>query len=136
MRDGALIQIGTPTDFYRKPADLETARFFSEINEIPANSDGKTVTSLFGVHQISTQISGDVTLCIRPTQVRLCSDAHEGVPGRVLAHEFSGDREMLEIKIDGLDIHLRAEVGIGSRPDSEDVRVVIDDRDALIFPSR
>ncbi len=35
LRSGRIAQIGTPSDLYRAPADLDTARFFSDVNEVP-----------------------------------------------------------------------------------------------------
>jgi iron(III) transport system ATP-binding protein len=40
MREGRIAQIGTPRDLYQAPADLDTARFFSDVNEVPGIVQG------------------------------------------------------------------------------------------------
>ena len=45
MRAGRLVQQGEPRTLYREPADLFAARFFCELNEVPATvRDGVAVT--------------------------------------------------------------------------------------------
>ena len=50
MMDGALLQVGTPSEIYARPVDLRVARFIGShpINVFEARADSKGVPSLFG----------------------------------------------------------------------------------------
>ena len=59
MRDGHILQVGTPTDLYENPADIFTARFIGSpsMNLVPGRRNGKGVELAAG---------GDTLVGVRP----------------------------------------------------------------------
>ena len=134
MRKGKLVQVGTAFDLYHAPVDLETARFFSELNEMPGIvSRGKVVTPVGTFDSQGFVSDEEVTVCIRPQGISV-TDAGEGTIGRVVRRRFLGEVEMLDIAVDGLDFPLRARNRrISGMADGQDVGVIVDPSAVLMF---
>lgn len=143
MRAGRLVQAGTAEDLYRRPAELFVARLFSEINEVPAKVSGGRIATPIGVLAAPGLAEGAAaTYCIRERSVHLAPadeqgrDDGEGLRGRVLTRKFLGDAVRFEVAVEGLDmpLHVRAN-GRGDVAPGREVRVSVDPRDVLVFPS-
>ena len=79
MWQGELLQVGTPTELYARPADLRVARFIGSpaINEVPARigsggdifigPNGRCVGAVAGLRE------SELTIAMRPENLRLCS---------------------------------------------------------------
>lgn len=82
MRDGAIVQSGTPEDLYFHPLDAETARFFGEAIVLDAATAGALGT---------LDADAGTALMLRPEQVEL-SPAVNGAPiyGCILSRTFRG----------------------------------------------
>ena len=125
MRDGRLLQVGTPADVYRVPVDPWVAGFVGEGGLVPATSDGTTATGTFGqVSLVPGAPSGSVVVLVRPEQVGVVAGA--GADFHVVRQvEFRGTTTTLEIDLRG-DASLtacllgRSTLGVG---DPVDVRV-------------
>jgi iron(III) transport system ATP-binding protein len=134
MRAGRLVQLAPPEDLYRRPADLPTARFFSELNEMPGTvQSGFAACALGRFAAPGFADATPVTVCVRPRGVRIAKEG-AGVPGRLLARRFLGEVDLLEIAVTGLETPLVAR----SRPSGDiapgqDVRVSVDEDDVLVF---
>jgi len=105
LRDGQLVQVGTPEELYRRPTDAFVAEFIGPTNlidaEIVSVSDG-IATASSAVGQIRAQIgpsslTGKVRLSIRPELIRVVRGAPAGVAanvnrvtGAILASSFLG----------------------------------------------
>ena len=103
MRAGRLVQAGTASELFHKPADLQVARFFSDINEITGKvKDGVVATPIgtFSAHGIHEGEA--VSLVIRPQALRI-SRAQEGVEGYILESRFLGDKTRCTVQFMGLD---------------------------------
>ena len=103
MRRGRLVQAGKAEDLYRNPADLFTARLFSEINEIPVSVEGGALRTPIGTFVVPELSDGDeAILCIRRRAIRLAPPG-QGLPGRVVRIKFLGDQAVLEIAAPGFE---------------------------------
>ena len=72
-------------------------------------------------------------VCIRP-QAFILKKAGEGLPGRIVAHRFVGEVNLLEIAMPGLDEPVLARVREPvNRKEGEDVGVEIDPAEVLVF---
>lgn len=94
---GKLIQVGTPSELYERPASLFVARFFGDITVIPgrvtasraglAHVTTESRLELWGRSNIALVEGARVAVCIRPEAIRL-SQTTENV-NRVEAMVFS-----------------------------------------------
>ncbi|MFO1311602.1 MAG: ABC transporter ATP-binding protein [Burkholderiales bacterium] len=95
MRDGRLLQIATPTELYNRPANLFVAEFTGATNLVPGRVESSAPTSDGGttarVHiaggvvvvartPASMSPGTEVTLAVRPENLRLSRDAAEPGP--------------------------------------------------------
>lgn len=97
LRDGTLVQHGTPTEVYWKPADAWTARFLGEVNVLPAELDG-CGSAATALGQFATPATngrrGPCQLGIRPEQLLLVAGGEAVVAGR----SFRGHDVMYELR--------------------------------------
>ncbi len=67
MRDGRIVQIGSPADLYDNPVDLGAAAFFSELNIFHGVIENGTLSSPLGSVDAKEMKEGDLaTLAFRP----------------------------------------------------------------------
>ena len=135
MREGRLIQAGRAADLYRNPANLFTARLFSEINELEFTVTGGRIATPFGSFSAPELNEGDrAVLCISRRGVQIVP-AGQGQRGKVIDTRFLGDLTSLEIAVQGLDQTLTMLVREGSAPSrGAEVDVVVDPAMVMIFP--
>lgn len=129
VRDGRIVQTGTPRTVYTRPADAGVARFVGDANLIDATIvDGwaDTVLGRIPVDPVCSVTSGLAHVVIRPEQVSLDrSDAPAGpetpaVPlGRVTRVEYYGHDARIEIDVD----HGSSPTRIVTRTDGESAPV-------------
>ncbi|MFM8266853.1 MAG: ABC transporter ATP-binding protein [Ilumatobacteraceae bacterium] len=114
MSNGRIEQIGTPTEVYRNPATAFVARFVGSMNEFPATTaPGGAVIGGLRVETTVTEsmASGSaVSLLVRPEDVHI---ADEGLPGTVTAVVFQGSTTIVSVRLDVLDLLVKADVGQG-----------------------
>ncbi len=113
MRDGVIVQQGTPREVYLRPRSTFAADFMGGSNQIPgtiaaAASGWLDVTTAFGTVRAqrdgSEPASGEVTLVIRPHAMRLHADAAAGpnrFTGTVAQSSFLGDAIEAEVLLPG-----------------------------------
>jgi iron(III) transport system ATP-binding protein len=133
MHAGRLVQIGTPDDLYRRPANLFAARFFSDINELPAMVSGAAAETPLGQVDAGGLPPGPAVVAVRPAAVRL-GPPGQGVPGRIIARRFLGEIDHVEIATEGLDRPLTARLRAGGNTLNDEVGVAFDPAEALVFP--
>ena len=99
MRDGHILQVGTPTDLYENPVDVFTARFIGSpsMNLVPGRKNG---------HGAELSAGGDLLIGIRPHDLTaLASDekAEDGLVlnGTVTAVEPLGPETLVHLDVDG-----------------------------------
>lgn len=79
MSNGKLQQVGTAKEIYTTPKNRFVASFIGETNFLAAKADGTKARLASGdVVDLAVPISGDVTLTVRPEQVRLASANEPG----------------------------------------------------------
>ncbi len=134
MNKGRVVAFGDPELIYRRPESLFAARFFCEVNELTGWAHRGHIETPLGTFASPERPEGEAVVCIRPQGIRL-RPTGEGLPGRIVAHRFVGEVNLLEIAMPGLDDPVLARVREGvNRKDGEDVGVEIDRLKFLFLP--
>jgi iron(III) transport system ATP-binding protein len=130
MREGRVVQVGTPTDVYRAPTDPWTARFLGDSVILDGTITDGVVETLVGSFEVGTADPGPADLMLRPEWVRPVPDP--GGDATVVDREFFGHDQMLLIELDrGAKIQSR----IGPRPDlGRGDRVHLEFDEWVLFP--
>jgi iron(III) transport system ATP-binding protein len=101
MKDGQLVQVGTPAELYNRPASVFAADFIGHTNLLPGTVTGheqallRVETAAGPVMAAGQPLQGPVTLGIRPEQIRIvnggtgASKANR-LQGRLLESSFLG----------------------------------------------
>jgi iron(III) transport system ATP-binding protein len=112
MRDGGIVQEGTPEELYLAPADRWTAEFVGAGNFLPGRLAGGLVETLLGRFAVANGGApvADVEVLIRPELLELRPDP-EG-RGEVVAREFRGHDVFYRVLVDGT-------VVVSQRPSNE-----------------
>ena len=89
LKDGRILQIGTPRDIYDRPAERFVADFIGETNflaaQVVGTRDGSATLRLAGGAQIEAMLPegveppGDVTVVVRPEHAALTEDLDRAV---------------------------------------------------------
>ena len=115
LRDGRIAQIDTAAAIYRKPVDLNAARFFSPLSEIEATVEGGVADTPLGrVPAAGFAEGAAVVVAVRPVGALDMSMAGPGIPGRILAKRDAIGIDLCEVRVEGLD----RPVGIRQRSDA------------------
>ncbi|SFU08724.1 ABC transporter ATP-binding protein [Sedimentitalea nanhaiensis] len=80
MNAGKILQVGPPREIYNRPVNRFVADFIGETNFLTGTAQGDAVRISSG-HMIAVPLdgrTGDVTLTVRPEQVRLCPVDQDG----------------------------------------------------------
>src|SRR4051794_33392411 len=106
LRDGRLVQTATPSTLYHQPADLGVARFVGEAVVVAGDARDGRVACSFGTLPVrGTMEHGEVTVMIRPEQLRLTPD---GVQAKVVGRSFFGADTVLRLELsDGAPVSAR-----------------------------
>ena len=87
MSNGKLQQVGTPKEIYTRPKNRFVASFIGETNFLAATAEGGKVRLASGdVVEFETPLKGDVTLTIRPEQLRLVAPGEPGAIGATISN--------------------------------------------------
>jgi iron(III) transport system ATP-binding protein len=116
MRRGRLIQAGTPTDIYRRPADAEAARFFCDMNELTGRVRGGQAETPVGTFAAPGRADGDAVLVMVRPQAFSAAASGIGPEGFVLAERFIGDATLLSVIFKGLEEPLAIRMPAGAAP--------------------
>ncbi len=143
MRDGELVQAGTPEMLYYQPCDLFTAGFISGINQftLPV-TDGKVLTP-FGAFESPNQDTQKVDIAIRPEALQLKHSASKALSEphhmQVMASRLIGGISMVHLycpELEVQDVHLHAYVPGRFLPKiGEIMDVTLDKSQLYIFPT-
>jgi iron(III) transport system ATP-binding protein len=133
MRAGRLVQVGPPEELYRRPVDLMTARFFSEMNEVAGRVRGGRVETPAGWFEAPGLADGPAIACIRPQSVRLRPAGH-CIPARIQRRLFLGEVDLVELVVPGIDAPIKARLRehVAYRP-GEEVGLDMDGAEVLVF---
>lgn len=143
LRDGRLVQVGSPTALYTKPVDAFAASFFGEVNQLAGVVRQGRVDTPVGCLTVPHLDEGAaVDVLIRPEALRLTMAADGdgvGVPNlaRVEASRLLGRTSLVHLRIsdrDGRPHHLHARAPGHFLPeDGSHVSVTLEPRQAFVF---
>jgi len=129
MRDGRILQTGSPRDCYLKPASPGAARLLGDTIELPAVlKDGKAETA-FG--PVPAEGSGPALLVARPEAFRV---ADQGVEARVGEVHFAGPFVLADIEAGGQKALARVPHALAPEPGAT-VRIQLAPVFCSVFPS-
>lgn len=143
MKDGRILQQGSPEDIYNRPADVFVAQFVGDMNFIPGTvSNRGLIESPVGIvvraSQHSTALSAgeQVTLAMRPEQVQVASGpGADVVEGRLMTRLFVGDAAIWNVQVNG--VPLAAKVRGSDQPAADGtVYLRLPEDQWLTFPDR
>ena len=134
MRRGRLIQAGTPTEIYRRPADAEAARFFCDMNELTARMRSGRAETPLGTFPAQGRADGEAVLVMVRPQAFSAAAAGLGPEGFILAERFIGDATLLTVIFKGIEepVTVRMPAGTAPRPGTS-LAFSIDPAQVLVF---
>lgn len=134
LRDGSLVQHGTADDLYRRPRDLFTAAFFSEINEFEARVSNGMADTPLGVAMAPGLADGaPVSVAVRLSGVSV-RETGGSIPARVVARRFLGVVELLSLAVPGSEQPVRARIRADQLPQGvRDVTLEVNPQAILVF---
>jgi ABC-type Fe3+/spermidine/putrescine transport system ATPase subunit len=101
MRQGHLIQSGTPEQLYRQPMDAAAARFFSDTNEVKGRVAGAVVETPLGAFSVPKQVrSPDTLVLIRPQGIKR-TEAATGTEGSGHGNPVPGRSRQMHVYLHG-----------------------------------
>lgn len=106
MRQGRLIQAGSPQQLYSQPADEATALFLGEALILPARVHAGTAHCALGQLAVNNaQFSGDARIMLRPEQLTLLADKQaEPTPkARIVECDFGGHDSLVSLQLPGTE---------------------------------
>src|SRR4029450_5435940 len=133
MRDGKLLQMGTPDEIYNRPADLFVANFTGATNELAGTlvaRNGKFGTVDFGegrrgevalLHALD--VNDKVRIALRPENIAIGGEGSGNVfPARVMDRRYQGTQTAYDIDVFGRKLEVlelgtaaRHQVGVDTR---------------------
>jgi len=108
MREGRIAQIGTAQELYLEPSDVETARFFSELNELDGIVQAGRIRTALGTFEARGVADGPALACIRPRSMHVVPASSDGLPALLVSLRFIGDAYLAELLVQGVDGPLKA----------------------------
>jgi len=147
MDHGRILQVATPSQLYREPADETVARFIGEgmivpIANVASNSSGACIADVLG-HRVKLRHAHNVLpthasrACVRGSALHVVDDGAAGIPARVTAVIYQGGHFRVEAAADAArDEPLHLVVGEPCRIRAGDVvTLAIDDGWVLPAPA-
>jgi iron(III) transport system ATP-binding protein len=134
MREGRLVQAGTPLELYQRPADAAAARFFSDLNEIlSVAKKGRVETPLGGFVAPGLAEGERALVMVRPQGFVLSRDV--GLEGYVLESRFLGDLTQCLVLFKGLEDPVLVRIAAQTAPArGETALFSVDPGHVLVFP--
>jgi iron(III) transport system ATP-binding protein len=105
LRDGIVVQQGTPSELYEQPIDAGVATFLGSANLLEASVQGGWTQSAVGrlpLRASATATDGvSATVVVRPEQLRVnaAEDSREGLLGTVEQCRYYGHDAVLRIRV-------------------------------------
>jgi len=132
LRDGAVRQIGTPEELYKRPAHADVAEFMGYRNVLPTRMIDGHVT-VCGVAMPATPIDlvgdGAGVAAIRPDDLLVLPDSP--LPATVVSAEYRGrDFYGIARAADGIELHFRSESRVAP---GDAIRLGVEPGRVLVF---
>ena len=103
MRQGRIVQAGTPEEVYRRPADVAVGTFVGEAVVLPATLRRGVAECALGCLPVETVVEdGPVDLLIRPEQINIHA-AHEpdSIAATVTGSVYHGHHASVQLRLPG-----------------------------------
>jgi iron(III) transport system ATP-binding protein len=111
MREGTVVQEGSPEELYVSPSDRWAAEFVGAANFLRGHLEGDVVATQLGpLPHAGKSPAADVQVLIRPEQLELRPDP--AGEAEVVAREFRGHDVFYRLRLDGIDL-------LSQRPSTE-----------------
>lgn len=141
MRDGKLVQVGTPRELYQQPKTVFSASFLGPISWIRAKR-GQHQTILLTGESVSLEVKqslpegvSDFVVGIRPEEVHLGES--QSLTAVVESTEFCGARSLLKLRLQGGDVLLaEARGGVTALRIGDSVKLGWDTQAMHLFPAK
>ena len=139
MRDGRILQTGTPDELYCHPDSAFVAQLFGEINRLEAVVRGGVVHTPFGPLAAAGLADGAAAeILIRPEALHL-SQGTDSPRGLVIASRMLGRTSLVHMSVEdgtvtGLHLHARAP-GRFLPEEGQQLSVTLDTSQAFVFPA-
>lgn len=135
MRAGRIVQTGAPEELYETPASLFAARFFCDLNEIEAVTQGGRIETPLGAFAAPGGMTdGPCVVCLRPASIAPAPLAGAAVQGEVIAHRFLGESDLVTVAVAGLAEPLVLKTAPRAGPAAGDrIGLSVDYGHALVF---
>ena len=141
MRDGEIVQTGTPTDLYCNPAEPFVVNFFGQVNEHRGVVHNGVVTTPLGhLEAKGFEDGSSARILIRPEAVKvrqLEGQAGDDRPSHVLMSRLLGPTSLLHICAhgpDGQEMYLHAKVpGVFLPEEGQAVSLELDMSQVFLF---
>lgn len=115
LNQGRLVQLGSPAEVYRRPADAWVAGFVGEAVLLDGVRRGGVVETRLGpVATVGAALTaeGDAALVVlRPEQLRIAEVDRAPVAGVVRGVEFHGHAALVRVRIETLEVTVRVPGG-------------------------
>jgi len=151
MEGGKVVQIGTPTEIYRRPETSFVARFMGRTNLIEGSITGQkrgghvvvdTALGEFAVEPGAALPSGNVMLSIRPESLKVADDAVNRITGVVGEVTYLGETQEFVLAVRGTRsdappleiVALLANPGTSAPRTGESLTVSFSPRDVVLLP--
>lgn len=126
MRNGQIIQEGSPYEIYYNPIDVDLARFFGLINRIEGEYQDKEFISVWGEMKIDNP---NLSPYVRPEAI-LLANKREGIKAQVMNVKFFN--RIVEIKVKNNETyHMRFTIAL--LPKKDDIIYVTLDNKQVLF---
>ncbi|KRB62829.1 sugar ABC transporter [Rhizobium sp. Root708] len=103
LREGRLVQSGSPQSLYRQPRDRETALFLGDAVILPAIVRDGLADCALGRVAVDGSHTGKVEIMLRPEQIRVVTDENNSnYGGRVVEVEFGGATCTVSVSLEGV----------------------------------
>jgi iron(III) transport system ATP-binding protein len=140
MREGRVVQLGTPEALYLQPADPFVATFLGEVNRLPARiREGRAVSVIGCAPAVGLAEGSAAEILLRPEGLRVLPAGHEGSTlAEVEACRLLGATTLVHMAVadgEGGVLHLHARLPPGAiLVRGQMVGVALDPGRAFAFP--
>jgi len=119
MSAGRLEQLAAPNEIYSRPSSAFVARFVGSMNEFPATVRGRDAVDVAGLivatPSAATRADGErIAWLVRPEDLRVGAEGEPGLAATVTATTFEGASTIVGLRIDVLDVLVKADLSSSS----------------------
>ncbi len=139
MRDGVVVQVGSPEELYFRPNSAFVAGLFGEVNEITGRVvDGHVVTPIGRVCAPNLNEGVEVDVLVRPEALHVSESTGRSAVASVITSRLLGRSSLLHLSVPngeegGLHLHSRVP-GRMLPPEGSSIGLSLDERNVFVFP--